>query len=460
MGKYEDLAQQVVEKIGGAENIRSVTHCTTRLRFKVRDESKADDDAIRGIKGVVSVVNSAGQHQVVIGTHVGDVYQDVCAVAHITGDGEVEAAPDEVDDMGEKKGVSAVLLDYIMSTMGPLISVLCGCGILTGIVEIISMTGVLAPTDTLYMILDNAGDVVTTYLPVLIGFTLAKRCGMSPILGMCFGLIFCDPDLQNMENATLFGINVSGFSYTSSMLPIVVTILVAAPFDRLLKRVLPKSISSFIEPVILFAVVSPIAFAVIGPVMTFVATAIANVVQVIYGFSPILCGLVLGAAWQVLVLFGVHFMLATIIYPLLFATGSSFLLPLTCISSFAIMGITFAMFLRSKDQKVKEVAFPATVSALFGITEPAMYGLLLPQPKYMVIACVASGIVGAVMGIVNVVAYQPAGLGIFSVTMALSDQNPSNILYFVVAMAAATVLGFIAAFIAYRGKAGEQELAA
>lgn len=454
MGKYRALAEEIVEKVGGAGNIAGAAHCMTRLRLKLRDESKANDEAIKNISGVISLVKSAGQYQIVIGTHVGDVYEDVCAVAGVTGEGSVEAAPDEVDDLAPKQKMSpgAVVLDYLSGMMGPLIAVICGCGIIKGILSIISYTGLLADTDTLYQVLEAAGDCVYYFMPILFGYTLAKKMKMSPVLGMGLGMILVYPDLQNMEGASLFGIDVSGISYSQSMLPIVMVMLVAVPFDRLLKRILPKSLESFLEPAILFIIMAPLAFTVIGPVMMVFSNAIAQFVQAIMNVSPILTGLVVCAAWQVLVLCGVHVVLASVIFTLMFATGSSMLYPLTCIPGFAVFGVALAMYLRTKDQQMKDTALPATFSSFMGVTEPAIYGLLLPHPAFFALVCVVSGIAGAYMGLTGVTAYTIGGSGLLCLTIVMQPGDPTGLINFSVAIAFAAIASFVVAFIMYRDK--------
>lgn len=456
MGKYTRLAEQIVELVGGKANIASVTHCATRLRFKLADESVVQDEALEALDGVVAVRKSAGQYQVVIGAHVEEVYNDLLEVTGIVGDGAVE---DDEDVPGEKRAVGAILLDFISSMMGPLLSVICGAGVLKGIVSIISVTGLLASTDALYMVLNAAGDATYYFLPILLGYTIAKKLKVSPVIGMVLGAIFVYPDVQNMENAFIFGIDVSGIAYKQSMLPIVLAMLVAAPIDRWLKRIIPQPVS-FLESTILFLIMAPLSFTVIGPVMMVVADLIAAAVQAALGVSPVLAGILVCALWQVLVLFGVHVVLASVIFTLMFATGSSMLYPLTCIPGFAVFGVSLAIYLRSREQKTKEIALPATLSAFFGITEPAMYGLLLPNIKYFVITCVVSGIAGALMGILKVTAYQLGGSGLMCLLIAVNGNDFSGVINFAIAIAFAAVAGFALTMLLFRQKKTEAATAA
>lgn len=456
--KYEGLAPKICDLVGGVSNVLAVTHCATRLRLKLKDESLADDKAIEDLPGVVSVVKSAGQYQVVIGTKVEVVYDDFVAIEGIKGEGAVEATEEDgitAEEKGEKRGVGAVILDFISSMMGPMLGVICGAGVLKGVVSIIDATGLLASTDTLYMVLSAAADAAYYFMPVLLGYTIAKKLKMSPVLGITLGAILVYPDLQNMENAFLFGIDVSGITYKQTMLPIVFVMLAAAPFDRFLKKHLPDSLM-FLESAILFAVMAPLAFAIIGPVMNLISTLIANGIQAVIDINPIIAGFLVCGLWQLLVLFGVHVVLASVIFTLMFATGTSMLYPLTVIPAFAVFGVVLAIYLRTKDKKTKEVALPSAISAFVGVTEPAIYGLLVSDVKSFSVVCLVSGLSGAFMVARGVTAYQMGGSSIMALLIAANGSDFSGVISFAIAMAFATIAGFVVEFVLYRNRKDEK----
>lgn len=450
MANYAEIATGIIEAIGGKENIKDVTHCATRLRFHLKDENKANDEQVEKVKGVLKVVKSGGQYQIVIGPQVASVYAEVLKTGGVVGGGAVEATEADAKDDAKKQGIGAVILDYISSMMGPIIMLVCGCGIIKGIASLLTISGVLTTTDTLYMIINAAGDCVYYFMPIFFGYTLSKKADINPVVGMALGAILVYPDLQNMQGSVLFGIDISGITYKQTMLPILVSVLAAAPFDHWLKRVLPDSVSGFMEPVILLFVAAPIMFVVIGPITTIVSNAIANFVQFLLGFSPVLAGAVVCGLWQVLVLFGVHAVLATVIFTLMFTTGSSMLYPLTCIPAFAVFGIVTAMFIRTRNKKTKETALSCIPTSFLGITEPSMYGLLLTNVKYFVITCIISAISGAYMGITGVTAYQLGGSGLLCLAIAANGSDVSGIMNFAIAIAFATVAGFVVTMVTYR----------
>lgn len=448
MADYAQLAAEVVELVGGKANVSSLTHCVTRLRFKLKDESAADDKAIGELKGVVSVIKSGGQYQVVIGPAVGDVYDEAVAIlgTGLAG-GEV---PDDDDVPAKKVGAGARALDFLTSAIGPSLGMICAGGIIKGIVALLGMFGVIADGQLPYELLNAAGDAVYYFLPVVLGYTLALRLKVEPILGILMGAALVYPDIQKMEGASLFGIDYSGVGYTTTMFPIIFVMLAAAPLDRLLRRALPVSIKSFAAPALDLLIMVPLGYLVIGPVANALSSALGAAIGGLYGMSPALCGLVLCALWQVLVLFGIHMGLAAVIFAGMFAVGSSALYPMTCIPCFAQFGICVAIYLRSRNAKLRELALPSAISAAFGTTEPAIYGLTLPNIKYFILSCVTSGIAGIWMGLSGVTAYQLGGNGFLSFTIVMNEADTSSLMNFAISIAFVLILSFVLTMVMWK----------
>lgn len=451
MGKYTQLAQEVVEAVGGASNVASLTHCVTRLRFKLKNEETADDEKVKAIKGVLQLVKSGGQYQVVIGPAVNDVYDEVVSiVGNDVAAGEVDA-DDSIDgEPAEKQGVGAAVLNFLTSALGPTLNIICAGGIIKGLLALLSLTGVLVDGQLLYGLLNAAGDAVYYFMPVVLGYTLSKHLKMDPVFGIVLGAAIVYPSIQSVEGASLFGIDYSGVSYTSTMFPIILIMLAAAPLYHALDKVLPVSIKGFMLPALTLVVAVPVGYLVIGPIVNTLSSLLGNTVAGLYDISPALCGIVMCGIWQILVLFGLHMGLAAVIFAIMFSVGTSFLYPMTCIPCFSQFGICLAVYLRSKNPDVKEIALPATISAAFGTTEPAIYGITLPNIKYFVLSCVVSAVAGAWMGITRVTAYQLGGNGFLCPTIVLSPDDPTSIVNFLIAIAFTAIVSFIITFIMWK----------
>lgn len=447
MGKYENLAKSIIANVGGKENIISITHCITRLRFQLKDEGKANDDVLKDMDGVVTVMKAGGQYQVVIGNHVPEVYKDVCAVAGVKSNAPAEAEPKM--KLGEK------VLDLITGIFMPSISLLCACGIIQGILTVCTMTGILTDTDGLYQILYAAGQVMFYFFPVVIGFNTSKKLGGNPYLGMMLGAGLIYPTLQSAD-LVVFGMTVNA-TYTSTVFPIILLCAVAVPFEKLLNKVIPDVIKTFVTPVIVLMVCLPLGFCVIGPVASMIAAGLNTFFAAVHGFSPIIACAAIAASWQVLVMFGVHnVLIMTFIVGLLGGVQQPLMAALG-VCSFVQTGAVMAIWAKTKNQKLKNVALPAWISGIFGVTEPAIYGVTLPHGKQFALTCAVSAVMGAIASALGVVCYSMAGLGVFSIPGAINPANPStSLIMAVIVYAGSIVAGFIVAFLTFKD-AGSNE---
>ena len=388
MGKYENLAKSIIANVGGKENIISINHCITRLRFVLKDEAKANDDVLKNMDGVVTVMKAGGQYQVVIGNHVPEVYKDVCAVAGVKGNAKEEAPK---MSFGEK------VLDLITGIFMPSISLLCACGIIQGILTLCTMAGILTDTDGLYQILNAAGQVMFYFFPVVIGFNTSKKLGGNPYLGMMLGAGLIYPAIQGVD-LMVFGMTVNA-SYTSTVFPIILLCAVAVPFEKLLNKVIPDVIKTFVTPVIVLMVCLPLGFCVIGPIASMIAAGLNTFFATVHGFSPIIACAAIAASWQVLVMFGVHNVLIMTFIVGLISGMPQPLMAALGVCTFVQTGAVIAIWAKTKNKKLKNVALPAWISGIFGVTEPAIYGVTLPHGKQFVLTCAVSAVMGAIASI-------------------------------------------------------------
>lgn len=421
----------------------SLTHCVTRLRFQLKDEGKANTDVLKNMDGVVTVMQTAGQYQVVIGNHVPDVFKDVCEVAGISGG---EGSGEKV-----KRKFSEAALDIISGIFMPSIGILCASGILKGVNIILDMAGLIPAASGLGQILAGAADAMFWFFPIILGFNAFKKLGGNPYLGMTLGAALCYPALQGV-NLNVLGFNVNA-TYTSTMLPILVMSFIAVAMEKWLNKVVPDVVKTFVVPAVVLFVCVPVGFCLIGPAANEVGAIINNVIQGAYGFSPIVAGILLGFLWQLLVMVGCHVLVVLPMMMGLMAGEPQPLMAVVTFPSFVQTGAVFAIWLKSKNKKLKTIALPAWISGIFGVTEPAIYGVTLPNGKQFILTCVGAGVIGGLSVLLGVSQFTMGGMGVFALPAMIDPANGSgSIISAVIVAVAAIVIGFIIAFVTYKDK--------
>lgn len=408
MRKYEELAANIIKYVGGKENINSLTHCVTRLRFQLKDEQKANDDQIKNLDGVITLMKSAGQYQVVIGNQVPDVYKEV---VRQTGLSDIAAEHTEK----KKMGIAASFMDFVTGLMTPILAVMTACGMIKGIMSIVQAFGLIAPKSDLYTLLNAVGDSLFYFFPVFLGYTTAKKMKIDPFVGAAIGAGLMYPTLQGV-NLNILGIKIN-VTYSSTVIPVVLTTVAASFLFKWLQSFIPEVIRTFFVPMITLMISIPTGFLLIGPFANLLSNTLANWIMAIYKLSPLIAGIVIGAGWEIMVLFGIHMGLIAVALVQFAAGQPTPVFSLAGSASFAQTATVFAIWLKTKNKKLKEIALPAWISGIFGVTEPAIYGVTLPRIKYFVISCIGAGLGGAYAGLSGLLAYQMGGMGIFSYPM-------------------------------------------
>ncbi|MBZ6527475.1 PTS glucose transporter subunit IIA [Aerococcaceae bacterium DSM 111021] len=456
---YDELAKDIVAHVGGEENVSSLAHCITRLRFKLKDESKADTDYLKKREGVVTVVQSGGQYQVVIGNHVPDVYAAVQSVSNIGGAGEVDADEEPTGNMFDR------FIDLISGLFQPFLGVLAATGMIKGVVAILAAMGMSAETSGLYAILNAAGDAFFQYLPIMLALTGAKKFKLNQFTALAIAGAMIYPSLMDITAGdplyTLFAGTIfespihSTFAgipiilpmggYYQTVVPIILAVYLASKIEKKLREVIPDVVKLFLVPFFTILIVVPLAILVVGPVATWASNLVGAFFSSVYDFSPILLGALLGGFWQVLVMFGLHWGLIPIALLQFAQYGFGTLLTASVAVCFAQVGVLLAILIRTKESKVKQLAVPAAISAVFGVTEPAIYGITLPMKTPFIITCIAGAIQGAYLGWMNVISYSIGGLGIFIIPSYIDPTGdiPMNVWHMVIAMIISLVLAFV-----------------
>lgn len=481
--KYDGLARIIIQNVGGRENIQSLTHCITRLRFKLKDESKANTDVLKSTDGIVTVIQSAGQYQVVIGNHVPDVYDVVCEHAHIAGD----APSSSEDGPAEKMSLGARLIDLISGIFAPTLSVLCAAGIIKGILSlwsfIASQQGLDITTTGAYTIWYSIADGFFYFLPIILGYTAAKKFKCNEFLGMALGISMVYPAITALPSSTALGQVFAGSSfamsyyntffgipvimpssgYSSTVVPIIISVACAAWLEKKLKKIIPDVVKTFIVPVIVLLIMLPATFLVIGPV----AAVLCNVVGIIFNalynvpvVGGLVAGLVLGGLWQVLVIFGLHWGLVPIAMINYASLGSDFVLSPYFAASFAQTFVVLAIIMKTKNQKLRNIAIPAFISGLFGVTEPCIYGVTLPKKKPFIISCIAASIGGGIIGFAGARTYSMGGMSFFGLPVFINPEtnDASGMYWTILAILVASVIAFVLTMIVYKEDESDNEV--
>ena len=424
---FDATARDIIAGIGGADNVKSVIHCITRVRFYLKDESLADDDAVSGTDGVIDVAKAGGQYQVVIGAEVGDVYDAIVAQLPGLGGGEVdseaEAAPRPTTAVGWIKFGFSSLIGVITGSMIPVIGVLAASGILKGILALLVWRKIVADSSDTYQIISAMADSMFYFLPIIIGFTAARRLGSDPIIVAIIGGVLAYPSLTRMANpdspnhhvvarlgrtvfnTDFFGIPVSlpePNAYAYSIFPIIVAAWLAARIEPYLKKWIPAVVRSIFAPLLEIFIVSTLVLVVFGPIVMFISGAIASGVNAILGFNYALAGLLIGGFYQCLVIFGLHWAVIPIISQQIADPGYSPLNAIVSATMIAQGGGALAIWLKVRNAKIKRMAGPATISAFCGVTEPAMYGLNLKYGRVFITASIGGAVGGLLTGLFKV----------------------------------------------------------
>ncbi|UWP68969.1 PTS transporter subunit EIIC [Subdoligranulum variabile] len=460
--KYDGLARIIIQNVGGKSNIISLTHCITRLRFKLKDESKAQTEVLKETDGIVTVMQSGGQYQIVIGNHVNDVYEAVCEVGHLTGAGSVDEGGNPVqeapaDNAPKKFDPFGAFVGIITGVFTPALGVLCACGILKGLLSLFVALGVLDGAGSTYNILYSLGDAFFYFMPILLAYSAAKKFGLPEFEGMIIGAGLLYPYMvssSTMDHSSLFMIPVtmpSSGDYSSSIIPIICAVAFAAWFEKLYKKFIPETIKMFTVPLITCTVTFALTLWIIGPIASAAADLLAMFFSWLAGISGVVYGFVIGGLWQILVMFGLHWALVPMMLNNLQTVGQDTILSAMLGTTFAQTGAVLAIWVKTKNAKTRSLCPPAFISAIAGVTEPAIYGLTLPKKKPFVVTCIVAAIAGAAMVATNTIAYSMGGLGVFAYTqfINLSTNEVGGMIVAIVISLIAVVLGFVGTFFTY-----------
>lgn len=454
MKKYEDLANFIISHVGGTANVVSLTHCVTRLRFKLKDEGKADKQALEQHDGIVSVVQKGGQYQVVIGNHVEDVYDTVMEVGGFKINEETK---------NNEKGLFNKFVGLVSGIFMPVLGLLCACGIIKGLSVFLASLGVLELSSSTYIILNAIGDSLFYFFPVFLGYTSAEKFGLNKFVGMAIGACLLHPNIAGLKateplytlfagtplssnvTATFMGLPIILMNYANSVLPVIFATFIGSKIEIVMKKITPTVIKMFFVPAITLVLTVILTLFIIGPVATWASLAVGQLIMSVRAFSPIVTGALVGGLWQVLVMFGIHQGLMPIMITNLMTNGFENVFCNMLAVPFTTFAVVLAVCLKTKDQKLKKVAMPAAISSFFGVSEPSIYGVTLPLKKPFIITLLSAAVGGAIMGFFNTSQYTQAGMGIFAIPGYINPQTGFDMGFYgtLIGVGVAMVLGFV-----------------
>lgn len=465
---YAALAAFILDHVGGKENVLSLTHCVTRLRFRLKDEAKADTQALKNKDGIIDVIQKGGQYQVVIGNDVEDAYDAVLALG-LGGGGEVPPDPDETG----KQSLFNQFVALVSGIFTPLLGLMCGCGILKGLSVFLGALGLISTTSGTYIIINSIGDVMFYFFPVFVAFTAAEKFGMNRFTGMAIGAALLHPNIGALATAeplytvlegtifasnvttTFAGIPVLMMNYASTVVPAILAVWVGSKVEKFFKKITPTVIKMFFVPAMTLLVTVPLTLLAVGPVATWISDLIGTAFVAFHDFSPVISGALVGGLWQVLVMFGLHQGIVPIQINNLLTNGYENVICCMQAVPFTTCAVVFAVYLKTRNKKTKEAALPAAISSFFGVSEPSIYGVTLPlkTPLFITWGCAAVG--GAIMGLLDVKQYTMGGMGLFAFPAYISPNGFDMSFYGVlIAVGVSMALGFVLTLLLFKDKAG------
>lgn len=441
--KYEAMNQAIIKGVGGPGNVKSVVHCATRLRFVLNDESKADDDAVKNIPGILQLVKKAGQYQLVIGNNVEDVYNELADMLDL--DNQATTA----DSGKDNRNLFDKVIGTITGSIAPAIPLLAGAGMGKVLLLILTLTGVLSDKSQTYQMLNLIFDTGYFFMPAFIGFSAAKIFKTNQYLGAFMGLVTVNPNWTALVAAakpvSFIGIPVQLVSYSSTLITAILSVWMMSYIEKFVKKITPGMIKVFAEPMLIMLITAPLTFIVLGPIANLISMGIAAVSMFLYEHAGFIAIPLLAAAYPWLVSIGIHKALSPISIQLVATQGFDPIIRVVALcSNMSQAAASLAVGLKTKNKQLRALALSSTVTAyLGGITEPAMFGVNLKLKKPMYGAMIGGAIAGLFAGFMKMKAFIYVTPGLLSLPMWVSKTEN-----FVVLAIATIVIASIATFVA------------
>lgn len=445
--KYADLAQKIVRYVGGKENVKSVYHCATRLRFSLIDEDRADKEALLNVAGVSTVISSSGSYQVVIGPHVADVFEELEQLVDVQNENKSSAD-------SEKKHIFSSILDFISGVFMPVIPALSGAGMIKAVLAILVVCGIVSTESQTYYLLNNVfADGIFYFLPLMLAYTCALKLKCNPILAIGVGAMMLHPNWTGLVSA---GEAVSFFEvipfrltgYASSVIPIILVILVQARVEKLLHKIIPAAVELVIVPLVTFLLMGTLAFTILGPIGAILGDYLASFFTFLSDNAAWAPAALIGAFCPLMVMIGLHNAVAPLGVVQMSNLGfDSIWGPGNICSNMAQAAAATVVAVRTRSKKTRQIAASASITAFMGITEPALYGVNLPKKYPLVAAMIGGGCGGLFAGLTHTHRFATGSGGLPAVTLYIGDNTMQFFYNIIIAMVISIVVSALITFL-------------
>lgn len=441
---FKQSAQEIVANVGGAKNVANLIHCSTRLRFSLNDFDQADLKGLKAVDGVLGAVIAGGQCQVIIGNDVVEMYDAVQGLLGEKGTGKAQ-----------KQSWGHVVLDFIIGVFQPLVPAIAGGGILKSILMLIVMFGWISDKSQTYQILNLIGGAPLYLLPLLVAVTAAQKLNVNPLVALSTVGVLILPDIATMltKGTSLFGMHVLNVTYSSQVFPAVLSVLLYAAMERLFTKYSPKPIRIFFVPMMAMLITAPLTLLFLGPLGYVVGQYFVNIILFLNAHLGWLATVLLAAVLPFMVATGMHKPMIPYVVAAFSSVGKEALyLPASLAHNISESGTCFAVALRTKDARLRATAISAGISAFFGITEPALYGVTLQHKRALMSVITGSVVGGAYIGIVGINAFTLVGPGLASLPMFVDKNDPMNLINAIIGFVISFVVSFVAGLFLWKNE--------
>lgn len=444
---YRKISTEILECIGGEDNVSHFEHCSTRLRFTLKDVNKVKVSELKQVKGVLGVVMGV-QCQVIIGNNVVEVYDEILKIASFD-------TKNSSEETNKDQKLGARIMDFVIGVFQPLVPAIAGAGVLKSIISLLVLLGVLNNTSVAYTVFNNIGDAALYFIPLLVANSAAKKLKCNQMVAIAAVGTLLLPNITALlateGGVKLFGLTLKNIAYAYQIFPALLTIFLLAFVEKFFNKITPKPIRIFFVPMMCYIIVLPCTLLFLGPLGYNIGTLLTTLILTIYakvGFIGI--GL-FAMLLPLCVATGMHKAFLPYAISTYSEVGKEFIyMPASLAHNIAESGACFAVAIKSKDTETRSTAVSAGISALFGITEPALYGLTLQNKKILGSVMIGAGISGLFLGLFSVEAFVVVGPGLASMSMFINPDNSMNFMYAVIGFVIAFVISFIASIILYK----------
>lgn len=449
MDKTALFSKEILQLVGGEENIDQVTHCMTRLRFNLNDNQRADKAALQKTPGVMGVMINGGQFQIIIGNDVPVVYNEL--VKNMSGSPGQKASSADPGANKQKKNPLSNVLDFISGIFTPVLPAITGAGMIKGIIALLVAMGWIGTTNSTYIILSAIGDGAFYFLPIILAISAARKLGSNMYIGAAIGAAILHPTVTTLlssgETVTFARLPVIAATYSSSVIPIIIAVWLASYVEKAVDKITHASLKLIIVPTVTLLVIVPLTLIAVGPLGVVIGNALSGGISWLFDNTGLFAGLLLGGTMSLLIITGMHYALIPIMLASIAALGFDYILPIMMAANFAQAGATFGVYLKSKNSKLKTLALSTSLTAMMGITEPAMYGVNMRLKKPFISALIGGAAGGAFLSLFEVKAYVIGGLaGLSGIPMVLGATFFYSLIGFVIAIAVAALATYIMGF--------------